>query len=124
MDKRTDAFSVPNLGWRLETIIYIELLRRCKRAGLDIYYLDDSRNECDFIVCENNKTIQAIQVSYDLQSARTRERETKGLLMAAKKTGCDNLLLLTDHEYSDEHINGLNIQIRPAYDWLLGVHRS
>ena len=124
MDKRTDAFSGPNLGWRLETIIYIELLRRCKRAGLDIYYLDDSRNECDFIVCENNKTIQAIQVSYDLSSARTRERETKGLLMAAKKTGCDNLLLLTDHEYSDEHINGLNIQIRPAYDWLLGVHRS
>lgn len=44
--------------------------------------------------------------------------------MAAKKTGCDNLLLLTDHEYSDEHINGLNIQIRPAYDWLLGAHRS
>ena len=28
MDKRENAFSGENLGWRLETIVYLELLRR------------------------------------------------------------------------------------------------
>lgn len=30
MNKRADAFAKENLGWRLETIVYIELLRKCK----------------------------------------------------------------------------------------------
>ena len=39
MDGRFQAFVGVNLGWRLETIIYLELLRRCSRNSLDIYYI-------------------------------------------------------------------------------------
>lgn len=38
MNKRSDAFAGENLGWRLETIVYMELLRRYKSQGLDLYY--------------------------------------------------------------------------------------
>ena len=38
MDKRENAFSGENLGWRLETIVYLELLRRKAGTENDIYY--------------------------------------------------------------------------------------
>lgn len=119
MNRRTDAFAGENLGWRLETIVYLELLRRFKRQGMDIYYFDDRWGECDFVVCENRKAILAVQVSYDISSDKTRKREIAGLILAAKKTGCDNLLLLTDHDYEDVNHNGYSIAIRPVFDFTL-----
>lgn len=119
MNRRSDAFSGENLGWRLETIVYLELLRRYKSLGLDIYYFSDRSVECDFVICENRKTELAIQVSFDISSEKTRKREIAGLIAAAKKTGCDKLLLLTDHDYEDAEVDGYKIAIRPVYDYTL-----
>ena len=99
MSERENAFAGENLGHRLETIVLVHLMRRCKQEGLDIYYLNERYGECDFLVCKNNHVVQAIQVSYDISAAKTRKREIDGLLLAARKTNCNNLLLLTDHEY-------------------------
>ena len=63
--------------------------------------------------------MQAIQVSYDIASPKTRKREMDGLLLANRKTGCTNLLLLTDHEYNDVEHDGMSIKIQPVYDWVL-----
>ena len=101
MNRRSDAFSGENFGWRLETIVYLELLRRYKSQGFDIYYFSERSGECDFVICEGRKAVVAIQVSYDISNEKTRKREISGLLLAAKKTGCKNLLLLTDHSYED-----------------------
>ncbi len=117
MNMRTDAFSGDNLGWRLETMVYIELLRRAQQSNQDIYYLSERSGECDFVVCENNAVMQCVQVCYDLSVPKTRKREIAGLLLAAKKTQCKNLLLLTDYEYADIEEKGYSIQIRPFYQW-------
>lgn len=119
MNKREDAFAGENLGWRMETIVYLELLRRYKSRGFDIYYYSDRSGVCDFVVCDGRKTVLAVQVSYDISSEKVRKREIAGLLLAAKKTGCDNLLLLTDH--NDEEIihDSYRISVRPVYDYLL-----
>lgn len=119
MNKRRDAFAGDNLGWRLETIVYIDLLRRYGNEGKDIYYYSDRYGECDFIVCDGRTPLLAVQVSFDISSPKTKKREISGLLLAARKVGCRNLLLLTDHEYEDLTIDGYNIAIRPAYDYLL-----
>lgn len=118
MNKRENAFAGENFGWRLETIVYLELLRRYKRQGYDIYYFNDRSGECDFVVCNNRKTELAIQVSYDISSEKTRRREVAGLLLAARRTGCSRLLLLTDHNTEDIHHGGYNIAIRPVYDYV------
>lgn len=118
MNKRNDAFVGNNLGWRLETIVYMELLRKYKRQGADIYYLNDRSGECDFIVCENRKAILAVQVAYDISSEKTRKREIAGLLLAAKRTGCTDLLLLTDHNDEDVICDGYTIAIRPVFDYV------
>ena len=120
MNKRSDAFAGDNLGWRLETIVYMELLRRYKKQGFDIYYFSDRSGECDFVVCDNRKAVLAVQVSYDIASEKNRKREIAGLVLAAKKTGCANLLLLTDHNDEDIIHDGYKIAIRPVFDYVLG----
>lgn len=117
MDQRENAFVGENLGWRLETIVLIHLIRKCKDKGWDVYYLNERSGECDFVVCNKDKVLQCIQVSYDISSEKTRKREINGLLLANKTTKCDNLLLLTDHEYEEVDKDGLHIQIKPVYEW-------
>lgn len=119
MNRRDNAFAAHNLGWRLETIVLLRLLRECQHRGYDIYYINDRSGECDFVVCSNNKVVQAIQVSYDMTNDKTRAREFKGLLLANKLTKCDNLLILTDHEHADIEHKGHRIAIRPVYEWSL-----
>ena len=117
MNMRENAFSPENLGWRLETIVLIQLLRKCKLNGWDICYLKERSGECDFLVCKGNQVLQCIQVSYDISTEKTRNRELNGLKTAAQVTKCNNLLLLTDHTYEDTTHEGLDIKIRPVHEW-------
>ncbi len=124
MNQRDNAFLGENLGWRLETIVLNHLVRKCKNEGWDIYYLSERSGECDFIVCNGNKVLQCIQVSYDISSEKTRKREIKGLLLAYEKTKCENLLLLTDHEYEELDKDGHHILIQPVYEWSTRLFNS
>lgn len=121
MNNRPEAMAADNLGWRLETVVYLELQRRCRQAGLDIYYFSDRSGECDFLLCRDRAVLQAVQVSYDILNPKTRRRELSGLRLAARRTGCKELLLLTDHEYEDIAATEdcPSISVRPVYDWLL-----
>lgn len=121
MNKRDNAFAGENLGWRLETTVLIHLMRKYKSLGMDIYYYNDRTGECDFIICDGRKAVLAVQVSYDISSHKTKNREISGLILGVKNTGCKNLLLLTDHEYDNINIDGYDIAVRPVYDYLLQV---
>ena len=119
MNQRDNAFAGENLGHRLETVVLVHLMRKCRLEGFDVYYLNERSGECDFVVCKNNRVVQAIQVSYDISVDKTRKREIGGLLLAARQTNCNNLLLLTDHEYGEVEEAGHSIKIQPVYDWSL-----
>lgn len=118
MDKRENAFSGENLGWRLETIVYLELLRRKAGTENDIYYFQGRNAEADFVVCDGNKTLAVYQVSYDISNEKTRKREIKGCIAGAKATQCNNLFLITDHESETIQEDGYTIQVIPVWEWL------
>ncbi len=118
MDKRENAFSGENLGWRLETIVYLELLRRKAGTENDIYYYQGRSAEADFLVCDGNKTLAVYQVSYDISNDKTRKREIKGCIAGAKVTKCDNIFLITDHESEIIEEDGYTIQVIPIWEWL------
>ena len=118
MDKRDNAFSGENLGWRLETIVYLELLRRKAGTDNDIYYYQGRSAETDFVVCDGNKTLAVYQVSYDISNEKTRKREIKGCIAGAKATKCDNIFLITDHESDIIEEDGYTIQVVPIWEWL------
>ena len=119
MDKRENAFSGDNLGWRLETIVYLELLRRKAGTENDIYYFQNRNAEADFVVCDGNKTLAVYQVSYDISKEKTRKREIKGCIAGAKATKCNNLFLITNHEREVIEEDGYTIQVIPIWEWLL-----
>lgn len=120
MDGREDAFVGDNLGWRLEALVYIELLRRNRLLERDIYYYKNSNGyEADFVVCKGNKVLEIYQVCYDISSDKARKRELRGLLTAAKETKCDNLFLITDFHRDTIQQEGKTVKIMPAYEWLL-----
>ena len=118
MDKRENAFSGENLSWRLETIVYLELLRRKTGTENDIYYYQGRSAEADFVVCDGNKTLAVYQVSYDISNDKTRKREIKGCIAGAKATKCDNIFLITDHESEVIEEDGYSIQVVPIWEWL------
>ena len=119
MDKRDNAFSGDNLGWRLETIVYLELLRRKATTDNDIYYFKSRNAEADFVVCDKNKTLAVYQVSYDISNEKTRKREIRGCIAGAKSTKCDNVFLITDHESGIIEEQGYKIQVIPIREWLV-----
>lgn len=121
MNQRDNAYAGENLGYRLETIVLIHLSRKCKLDGYDIYYLSERNCECDFVVCNGNTVVQAIQVSYNISAEKTYKREVRGLVMAAEKIHCKNLLLLTDSDSRTVIESGHEIKIQPVYEWCLEI---
>ena len=43
-NNRDYSMAADNLGWRLENVVYIELLRRCSNKYLDVYYYKPTSN--------------------------------------------------------------------------------
>ncbi len=120
MDSRPGAFAGENVGWRLETIVYIELLRRNRPKDRYVYYYKSAGGyEADFVVCKNNVVEEIYQVSYDISKEKTRKRELRGLLAASKETRCTNLFLITDFHREELTVEDRVIRILPAYDWLI-----
>ena len=52
---------------------------------------------------------------------KTYKREKNGLLLAARQTKCENLLMLTDHESGEIEEAGHKMKIQPVYEWSLEI---
>ena len=120
-NNRENSFASENVGWRLENVIYIELLRRCANDFLDVYYYKASprSKEVDFVVCNQNRAEELIQVAYDIDNAKTFNRETSSLVKTSSTLKCDNLTLLAFTQSRDITIDGKCIHIYSVIDWLL-----
>lgn len=119
MNKRENALSGENLGWRLETIVYLELRRRIRSAGEDIYYFNNGSVEADFVVCDGNRVVGIYQVAYDIENQKTRRREVNGAVIAAKSTKCDNVYILTALQSETIVHEGVTIKVMPVWEWIV-----
>ena len=119
MNRRENALAGENLGWRLETIVYLELRRRIKTDGEDIYYFNNGSTEADFVVCDGNKAVEIYQVAYDNENPKTRRREINGAVMAAKSAKCSNVYILTDHQSETIVHEGITIKVLPVWEWIV-----
>lgn len=101
-------------GRLLENMVFIEL----KRRGKNIYY-HKQKQECDFVLREKNKIVNAIQVSWSLYEEKTRKREINGLIEAMNLYNLKSGLILTENEEETIRADSLVIHIRPVWQWLL-----
>ena len=102
-----------NKGKLLENLVFLAL----RGAKKEVYY-NRGKFECDFVVKEKNKVIQAIQVTYELNS-ENREREVKGLFEAMNKFKLKEGLILTYNEEKKIEIDKKKIFVKPIWKWLL-----
>ncbi len=100
-------------GRLLENMIFIEL----KRRGNELYYFKKD-GECDFIVREKERITEAIQVCDNLNQ-KNEKRELNGLLMAMKEFKIKKGLIITENQEDHRNIDGLEVDIIPAWKWLL-----
>lgn len=105
-----------NKGKIYENIVFTEL----KRRGKEVYYWKDAKNkETDFLVKENLKITDAINVCYDADARETRKREVDGLTAACKKFKLKKGLIITEKTETEEKTNEIKIQYTPLWKWLL-----
>ena len=118
---RDNALAAENLGWRLENIAYIELLRRCAHDFLDVYYYKPNprAKEVDFVVCDQSKVVELIQLAYEIDSQRAYHRETTSRVKASEALSCNRLTLITFSPTRDVEIDGKTVHIVSALEWLL-----
>lgn len=110
--------SEEELGWRLENIVYLELLRRRVDDDVEIYSYKDQSYDIDFCLVRHGKVVKLVQVAYTVEGEKTRKREIPPLFGAGRKLGCDDLVVVTDHESETVSDKGLTVRVVSARDWL------
>ncbi|HEV2403531.1 MAG TPA: ATP-binding protein [Candidatus Saccharimonadales bacterium] len=106
------AFS-ENKGKAMENAAFLQL----RRTAGDFYYFKTSfGREVDFFL-PATKTF--VQVTLQLDSEDTREREVRALLEASSEYEGATLLILTENEKNSIIVDGLTIDVLPLYEWLL-----
>jgi len=112
-----------NLGKLFENIAYTELIRRKSylQGNWEIYYWKNAQQEeVDFILKQGTKVSRLIQVCYNVEDEKTKEREIKALLKASKELRCSNMLVITNEFEASEDYKGKTIHFIPLWKWLLG----
>lgn len=96
----------------LENLVAISLK---KKYGDDLYFYNKNI-EVDFFIPKKQR---AVQVSYSLADATTKQREIKALMKLSEVYGTKNLEIVTWEEDSVLEETGISIQILPIWKWLL-----
>jgi predicted AAA+ superfamily ATPase len=102
-------------GRLLENLIFLELRRRNKK----IFYNKDSY-ECDFVIQEKDRVVQAIQIAESL-SSENEKREVGGVLEAMNKFKLKEGFIITLDEERVIEMESKKIFVIPAWKWLLEV---
>jgi len=100
-------------GHLLENLIYWEL----RRQGKELYYFNENKSECDFVVMKNEKIEQVIQVCYELLP-ENREREIRGLKEAMDFFKTDKGTIISFNQRDAFMHNGKRIEVLPAWEFL------
>ena len=102
-----------NIGKSLENAVFLEL----KRNQREIYYYRSTKSECDFIISENGKITNVLQVTYDMSDLDTKDREIKGLIEACQNFNLSNGTIITYDSEDEFEVEGIKINLIPFYKW-------
>lgn len=102
-----------DLGRKLENMVYLHL----RRTGSKIYYFAE-KGECDFVVFDKDKIVQAVQVCYTIDDFNF-EREYSGLVAALNYFKVNHGFIVTLNQEDIFEKDGLTIEMIPAYKYFI-----
>lgn len=103
-------------GRLLENIVFLHL----KMLGKEVYFHQDQK-ECDFIIREGNRIIEAIQVTTHFSDEEVKKREISGLIEALRAYNLQEGLILAENEQDIIKVDGFQIVVMPIWRWLLAL---
>ena len=104
-------------GHKLENLVYLHLRRTYK----EIYYFSEKR-ECDFIVVDKGKVVEAVQVCYDLTPDNL-DREIDGLVEALAFLNLPAGKIVTVNQKEQYKRDDYKIDVIPCHEYLLSSER-
>ncbi len=112
----------PDIGKLMKNLVFIELVKLGNQPNRELfYYKTRNDREIDFVRKNGYQIVELIQVCYDLTNFYVEQRETKALVEAGKELHVSKLLILTWDEKRTIEKDGLVIQLRPLWEWLLSL---
>ncbi len=110
-------------GRIMENAVAIELYKFSQQhPKIKVFYFKTfQQEEVDFVIKEGIRVKQLIQVCYNIEDEKTKQKEIKALLKASKELKCKNLLLITEDNEGEERIENRKIKHIPLWKWLLEI---
>ncbi len=110
----------PDKGKLMENLVFTELVKRGVKPSRELfYYKTRNDREIDFVVKKETEVIELIQVCYESINPDVEQRETKALVEASGELNVKKLTVLTWDEKREVEKDGLSIQFKPLWEWLL-----
>jgi predicted AAA+ superfamily ATPase len=108
------------LGRLYENLVAIQLKKEEMNKRTELYYWkNQGQEEVDFVVKKGLKIKQLIQVCYELDDPKAKERELRAIIKASKELKCNNLLIITEDKEGAATYKGKRIAYVPLWKWLL-----
>lgn len=104
---------VEKAGSLLETLVLLELRKRDRTVS----YFSES-NECDFVVQERGRVVEAIQVCLAL-TEENRRRELAGITTAMNRFGLKQGLIVSHRQEEKIETDAGTVHVVPAWIWCL-----
>jgi hypothetical protein len=108
-----------DMGRLFENSVFLELKRRLSQNHEINYWKNREGIEVDFIIREGLKIKEIIQVVYELNNEKTKDREIKGLISCAKESKIKKGTIITKDYEAAETIDEIKIEFIPLWKWLL-----
>jgi predicted AAA+ superfamily ATPase len=109
---------IESKGRLMENAVFMELIRRNFSTDNSLFYFD-SQKEVDFVLKEEGKIARLIQVCYDIDDFKTKERELSALAKAGDELKCNDMVVITyDYENAEDY-KGREIKFVPLWKWLI-----
>lgn len=98
-----------DLGRRLENFVFNKL----RRSFSEIFYFKNTNSECDFLIKQNDKIVQVVQVCLEINNDNM-IREINGIKNAMAETGAKEGVIITSSQ--EDKLDGINLV--PAWKWM------
>ena len=110
----------PDKGKLMENMVFMELVKKGYEPNRDLFYYKTTKGrEVDFALQRGTEIVELLQVCYQSLDTDVEQRETKSLLEASQELSVKNLTILTWDEEREITKDGVTIQVRPLWKWLL-----
>jgi len=107
-------------GRLMKNLVFTELIKKGLKPDHNIfYYKTKNAKEVDFLIKDDLKVTQLIQVAYNLDDPKTMKRELSAIVEAAKELNVTELQIVSWNRKETVKINNFSVNIIPLWSWLL-----